>query len=225
MILYLDLDQQVVAQPRCLGQGSRNTAGTLDVVFLDQHGIEQADAVILTAAASHRVFLRQPQAGESFSRVEDDRAGTVDGGHVFRGLRRGGGQCLQKIQRGALAAQQCARRSDNFADDIARLSGSCIADIPVDHDARVQLAKHLVSPGLSAQHQRLARNYRCADDGIRIHQRCRNIPGSEILRQRRGDRRCDRCACLVGYFHNGNPNSKKPGPSRASLVCLSSRPT
>ena len=38
----------------------RQGAGCGDVVFLDQHLVEEPDAVVLAAATHHRVFLRRP---------------------------------------------------------------------------------------------------------------------------------------------------------------------
>ena len=47
---------------RCRDSSS-DTAGRQDVVFLDQNGIVEADAVVASASAQHRIFLRQAQTG------------------------------------------------------------------------------------------------------------------------------------------------------------------
>ena len=46
-----------------LAHGRGDRAGRGDVILLDQDRVEQTDAMIRAAAAAHRVFLREPQAG------------------------------------------------------------------------------------------------------------------------------------------------------------------
>ena len=46
--------------------GGRNAACRDDVIVLDQHGVEQADAVIVAAAAAHGVFLEGSKPGVVF---------------------------------------------------------------------------------------------------------------------------------------------------------------
>jgi hypothetical protein len=41
------------------------------VVFLDQHGVVQADAMVGAPPDAHRVLLREPQAWQRLARVDD----------------------------------------------------------------------------------------------------------------------------------------------------------
>jgi hypothetical protein len=64
-----------------LQHGGHATGGG-DVVFLDQHRVVQADAVVHAAAGGHRVLLGQPQAGQGLAGVHDARPGAGHGLHV-----------------------------------------------------------------------------------------------------------------------------------------------
>ncbi len=66
MVFDFHFNQHVGADARAPLQCRRDAAGGLDVVFLDQNGVEQTDAMIDAAAAGHRVFLRQPQTRQWF---------------------------------------------------------------------------------------------------------------------------------------------------------------
>ena len=48
------------------------------MIFFDQHLIKQTDAMIAAAAAKHRVFLRNPQLGNGFTRIQDAAVGMPD---------------------------------------------------------------------------------------------------------------------------------------------------
>ena len=66
-----------------------NASGGLDVVFLDQDGIEQADTMVHATAAGNRIFLRVAKARNRFARVQQFHAGTVDCGNILgRNCRR-----------------------------------------------------------------------------------------------------------------------------------------
>ena len=56
-----------------------DAAGRHDVVFLDQDAVEQADAVVVSAAGAHRVLERHAQAGNGFARIQNARVGTGNG--------------------------------------------------------------------------------------------------------------------------------------------------
>ncbi len=100
------------------GNGGAHTARQADVIVLDQHGIEQPDAMIGRAAGTNGVFLQGPQRRRGLARVEDDDATT---GRVDKrsSASRDAGQTLQEIERGALAREQRGRRPDDSSDHIA----------------------------------------------------------------------------------------------------------
>ena len=56
-----------------------------EMVVLDEHQVEQTEAVIVSAAAGDRVFFKAPPAGRGFARVEDFRARAFDRRHKLRG--------------------------------------------------------------------------------------------------------------------------------------------
>ena len=71
----LDLDKRRLRRHLRRGREHlRHAAGRGDVVFLDQHGVVQADAVIGAAAHAHGVFLCQAQPGQRLAGVDDLRA-------------------------------------------------------------------------------------------------------------------------------------------------------
>ena len=61
------------AMRRRHGLGHATAGG--DMVFLDQEGVVQADAVVVAAAAGDRVLLRQAQAGQGLAGVEQPHLG------------------------------------------------------------------------------------------------------------------------------------------------------
>ncbi|MNC76290.1 hypothetical protein D3C75_1279790 [compost metagenome] len=75
------------------------------MVFLDQEGIEQADAMVVAAAAGHCIFLRQAQAGQGLAGVEQFHPGTFDQVGERTGTCGHARQHLQEVQRTALACQ------------------------------------------------------------------------------------------------------------------------
>ena len=55
----------MIMRSSCLLQRSCNRAGSMDVVFFNQYGVEQANAVVMTSTTAYRIFLRKPQAGDN----------------------------------------------------------------------------------------------------------------------------------------------------------------
>ena len=94
-----------------------------EVVVLDEHHVEQAEAMVVSAAAGDGVFLKPPPAGRGFARVENSRRSAFDGLHELRGQRGNAGKSLDKIQRHALGAQNRARRTGNVQQNVAALTG------------------------------------------------------------------------------------------------------
>ena len=90
-----------------------------EVVVLDEHHVEQAQAMVVAAAAGDGVFLKPPPAGRGFARVENLRRRAFDGIDKLRGQGGHAGKPLDKIQRHALGAQNRARRAGNFQQSVA----------------------------------------------------------------------------------------------------------
>ena len=90
------------------------TAQRGEVIVLDEHHIDQAEAMVVSAAAHDSVFFEAPPAGRGFARVQDLRVGSFDGLDKLRGQRGNAGKPLDEIQRNALGAQQGAGRAVHF---------------------------------------------------------------------------------------------------------------
>ena len=139
----------------CL-EGCLDTAGCLDVILLDQDRIEEAGAMIVAAAAAHRVLLGKPQAGDGLARVQNPGGRVRDGRNVGCSGRRGSRQGLQEVERGPFAGQQGPCRPDEFADDVVGVGSPAVADVPVEDDAFIQLPKDLVDPRFATDNQGFA---------------------------------------------------------------------
>ncbi len=75
--LRFDLDRQVGTCLTHEGNGARHASGQTDVIVLDEHRIEETDAVIGRAASGDGVFLQRAQRRRRLSRVENrDAAGS-----------------------------------------------------------------------------------------------------------------------------------------------------
>ena len=115
----VDLGERSAPRPRSAARadararaldGRLHAAGEPDVVVLDQHRVEQPDAMIGRAAGAHGVFLEHAQRRRRLARVEDRdaAAGRVD---ELPRARRDARQPLQKIERRALGDEQRPRRA------------------------------------------------------------------------------------------------------------------
>ncbi|MCY1400096.1 hypothetical protein D9M71_151690 [compost metagenome] len=129
------------------GDGLGDAAAGGDVVFLDQEGVVEADAVVVAAAAGDRVFLRQTQAGQGLAGVEQFHAGAFHQVGVVAGAAGGAGEQLQEVQCAALAAEQGAGRAVEGEQGLVGRDAFAVADFPFHLHLRVELAEYLVHPG------------------------------------------------------------------------------
>ena len=91
------------------GHGFGDAAGGDDVIFLDEDGVPERQAMIAAAADADGVFLRETQAGQGFARIDHFGLGA---GHQIGVAARAGGDArkkLQEIQGAAFAGEQGAR--------------------------------------------------------------------------------------------------------------------
>ena len=126
--LRLDFDRQPgTVTSRVRSTAAVDAAGEPDVIVLDQHRVEQSDAMVRRAAGAHRVFLERAQRRRGLSGVEhgDPPARRVD---ESARARRDAREPLEKIERGALRGQAAPRRTDDFGDFLAcpAASPSCL---------------------------------------------------------------------------------------------------
>ena len=90
-----------------------NAAGDRDVIVLDQDRVVETEAMIVTAAAAHRVFFQRPQTRRGLARANDARLGMRDARDESR--RRGGdsGQVPEEVERHAFGAEDRPRIAGN----------------------------------------------------------------------------------------------------------------
>ncbi len=100
-------------------QRRHNSSGQRDVVVLDQHSVGKIEAVILSAAAAHRVLVDHAQAGSGLAGVENARLRAGD--RIHKLARQGGdsAHALQKIQDHALARKNHSRIVPDHRDRLA----------------------------------------------------------------------------------------------------------
>ena len=110
--LDLDLDQMPSG---LLGarEHRRDAAGHRDVVVLDQHRVVEAEAVIVAAAATHRVFFQRAQSRRGLARANDARLGMRDAGHELGGSGGDAGEMAEKVERDTLGAEDGAGIAGN----------------------------------------------------------------------------------------------------------------
>jgi hypothetical protein len=161
------------------------------VVLLDQHRVEQSDAVIRAAAHAHGVFLRETQPGQGFARVDYPGARPRDGIDVAPRRGRDCREGLQEVERGAFGSQQRARRSAQGANLPSGFDLRAFLHLPCDFDARVQAAKARIEPGPAADYGGGA-----ADDARSCRARRRDearspVAAADIFTQGSLDVRCD----------------------------------
>ncbi len=140
-----------------LAQCQRHAPGGGNVVFFDQHRVVQTQAVVAATAHAHRVFLRQPQARQGFAGVHDLRPRACHALHVARGLGGHGAQGLQKVERGALGAQQGARLAFDAQHHLVGGAALALGHQPVQLRLGVERLHGRLHPRRAAKHGGLAR--------------------------------------------------------------------
>lgn len=141
------------------GDGGGDGAAGGDVVFLDQEGIPEADAVIVAAAAGNGVLLSQPQPGQGLAGIEQTDLGVGHPSGVVSAAGGDAGQCLQPVQGGPFGGEQAARRTRQGEQHLVGLDPVAIVDPPVQPHRRVHLTEHLVHPGPACHHCRFPGNH------------------------------------------------------------------
>ena len=75
---HFDLDRHARVERERRVHRRADAARRRDVIFLDQDAVVEREPLVRAAAHAHRVLLREPQAGQRLSRVEDARARAFD---------------------------------------------------------------------------------------------------------------------------------------------------
>src|SRR5262245_39503192 len=156
--LRLDLNWQTRTGLPHQRHGWRDTASQADVIVLDEHGVEETNAMVGRATRGDGVFLQHPQCRRRLSGVEN---GDAAAGRIDEAPGSGGdpGPSRQEIERGALRHEQRARRSRYAPERVAGL-----------HTIAVGLAKF--RPNLWFQlAERLERDVDTREHAIRLRQK------------------------------------------------------
>ncbi|MNJ57076.1 hypothetical protein D3C77_526510 [compost metagenome] len=154
------------------------------MVFLDQEGIEQTDAVVVAAAARHCVLLRQAQARQGLAGVEQLDLGI---GHLVGkklGVSRHAREQLQEVQRAALAGQQRTSRAFEVKQRLVGPGPLTILDLPMHCHPRIELAKHRIDPSGASDHAIIARNNGGLGQALSRDQLGGDIATAHVFKQR-----------------------------------------
>ena len=163
-----------------------HATGRRDVVFLDQHRVIQANAVVGAAAGAHRVFLRQPQAGQGFAGVHNVGRRAFDGLHIHRGFSGHGAEQLQKIQCCALGRQQRSGLALHFQNHLIRGAALAVLQVPGDAGGRVALENSGVGPGAAADDGGLTGDDPRMDAALGVHQSSGQVASTHVFQQGAG---------------------------------------
>lgn len=102
--LALDASQMGGAQTTSL-DGGRKSACRGDMVVLDEDMLPETGAMVVASAAAHRGLFERAPTRCCFSGVDDPHSGPCNSRSIAGALRGDAAQALEKIQEGALGAQ------------------------------------------------------------------------------------------------------------------------
>ena len=136
------------------------------------------------AAHAHRIFLRQPQAGQCFASVHDLRPCALHRLDVGSGLRRDGTEQLQKIERGTFSRQQRMRPALHFQHHLIGRAALAIAHMPGQASLRVQLQDGGLHPGTPAKHRAFACQHLRPCDAPRVNQAGSQVAATDVFLER-----------------------------------------
>ena len=167
-------------------QHGRDAASGCDVVFLDQHRVIEADAVVGAAAGAHRIFLRQTQTRQRLARVDNLRpvvGHALNGLNIVGGFRGDGAEQLQEVEGGALGGQQRARRAFNFQHHLIGRAGLAFGHAPGQAHVRIELLQRGLGPGRATDHGGFARQHLGPGTAIRVNQTRGEVARAHVLLQ------------------------------------------
>lgn len=155
-----------------------------DMVFLDQEGVIQADAVVMAAATSDCVLLRQAQAWEGLAGIQQLDLGIGDKVGQIAGAGGHAGQQLQEVQRAAFASEQRPGRSFEVKQRLIGRHSLAVSHLPVHGDPWIQLAEHRVDPGCAGDHRGFAGNDGGLGQTFGRDQLRGNVAAADVFQQR-----------------------------------------
>jgi hypothetical protein len=143
--------------------------------------------VIATTTASDRVLLCQAQTGNRLARIDHLRPRTGNQIGVLPGFAGNPGKQLQEVERTALAGEQGARRSLDFAKQLIRVDALAILRLPDDGDRRIEPGEAALEPGGPTKNGVFTSNHRGAPDFAGGNQLCGQVAAPDILAERGRD--------------------------------------
>ncbi len=158
--------------------------GGMNVVFLHEDAVEEADAVIGPAARRNRVFLRDAQPRQRLARIEDSRPGPLDRLHVRPGPGRHSRKQLHEVDGRALARKDRAGIALQLAQGTAGDNVVPIVVVPEDLDVGIEFLEGAVEPLGAAEHAILARHQARLGGAIRWHELRGEVAAAHVLGKR-----------------------------------------
>jgi len=107
-----------------------------DVVVLDQHGVEEADAVAEAPAAANGVFLERSEARGGLACVEQAGREALEPGDELGGAGGDPGETRDEVEQRALRAQDLAQRAGDGGDPVARGEARAVVNVECGAGAR-----------------------------------------------------------------------------------------
>ena len=155
------------------------------MVFLDQKGVIQANAVVVAAAAQHGVLLGGAKTGKGLAGVQNGDPGASDGIRVAACGGGGAHQGLQEIQGGALTGKDLAGIAVESAQGGVRSETVTVGHVPLDVNV-TQLAEHLISPGGATHDGAFPRDDGGFTGAVIVDQLGGDVPFANVFFQRKG---------------------------------------
>ena len=158
------------------------------MVLLDQDAVPQRQALVLSAADTHRIFLRLAQTGQRLACVENRAAFRVrrqagDGFDIAPRRRRHGGQHLQEVQCAALSREQRARLAVDAADLHAGDHRPAFGRQPLHRGGGVEGVHAMIEPAPAAQHRRLLGDHVRTDAPAGRREQRRPVGAADVFGQ------------------------------------------
>ena len=154
------------------------------VVVLDEHHIEQAEAMVSAAAARNRVLLQPPPTRCGLARVENLRPRVFD---CINKLGRQGGDAaepLQEVEGDSFSTQQRASSARDLQQGLAPSDPLGVLRGIRDPHFSVERPKGRFGQSQTSDHQRLARSHHRFSLGDFGHYgQCCHIAAADVLCQ------------------------------------------
>ena len=136
------------------------------MIVLDEHLVEQTEAVVMAATARHRVLLQPAQAGRGLAGVENPGAGPLDRRDKLIRQGRDAAKALNKIKRDAFRAEDRPRRTLNLQQRLPCFHPIALPGHPDPSGPPPARSRWQVTAGLASQTNRTSKPPRTRTTGL-----------------------------------------------------------